>query len=1580
MKYTPEDIEKIYQDSKNKLLPTKNSWPVQTVVRKNSNVGVLPTKAQQELSFTDKITQPIKNIKSNYTVGKLSEEENQAWSKYRSSQSQDNLKLAQNTTDVKTKYIEKNKVGQGNLLTKDFAQYVPQMIGQIGSGLKGAGDTALKGAAVGAGTALIAGQMGPQVLAPEELITVPGGAITGAVFGGKAGYMKGVAEYSYDSMAGSAYKGLIDLGVPNNIALKVSGDEALVSSLIEAAGAGVDIASLGIGKLLSKGGTNAASKVAKNKLVSALKAYGINIASEGLEEGLQEKVSIESEKKAMGQSGIIRTASEQEDLQRILESAKGGAAIATISGGGNAIGNVAVNTINNRQIKNNQMKNYTSKNIDSIKTQNIDSSEVNTLPVQEIKKERFIPRLKAVNEAFKNENFVETQNEDKINDIIARRKQSIAAKETSSDVIQNIPISNSVEINTSSKAQKYQKRQENYFVKDIADSLGISRYADKSSLKGMVNELTTELKTNEVVAPEKIDKLFNTIVEDGIQVDFSFYNKYRDLKDQVRNTKLYVSDDVKADFDKGEYNSFRKTNLGNLTLTKDKGSMQIDSYYQELSENNPDFFPKDIVHPADQLRQIADVQNSIVKTENNLALYIDNDVEYKEWARREFDVAVEKLSKEAKQVKKVQDEKAARIEEKAINKEMVANTKAEDMHEVYRMKQMYQKQYDSAVRKEILTKRDSKFVDMLVDGDITIDDLPSNVNKGGIINIYKTKEPLKNIDKSIKDYNRSHKSVMREKADELISNTDTWKDKASGFQYQRETMERNIRDIVPNKQEANAITETYFTPIHENEAKATKLKNSMRDVVRKINLQNKNIYEVAYEAENGLPFIKKVSERALVQLLGEGKIKNDMIKKSGADVNKIENAVKEFRGIYDKLITESNNVLIENGYSPVEYRKDYFPHFTDDKPDNLLNKIGRLVGIDVDTKELPMDIAGLTHTFKPGKRWVGNFLQRTSDVTEYDAVQGFDRYIEGVSDVIHHTEDIQRLRALEDSLRYKHSSDGIKAEIDKIREIDTISELDKVNRIEEIYKIDKSKLPHFVTELRNYTDNLAGKKALGDRDVEHVVGRKIYGLAKWFENRVASNMVAVNPGSWLTNFIPLTQGMGGVKTTNLLNGMKDTISSYAKNDMLADRSTFLVNRKGSEPLIKTKLEKVSNTLSSPMQIIDSFTSETLVRARYYENMRNGMPDIDAMKDADKWVAGVMADRSKGSLPTKFNKKNPASNAFNMFQLEVNNQLSYYFKDVPDDLKEKGVAALAMAFTKMFVGSWLYNQLYEKLTGRRAALDPIDLISTAIGDFKDKDKKTYQAVANTAKGVVQEMPFVGGLIGGGRLPISSAIPDVENTVKSITGLATGEMPTNKALNVLGKEVAKPATYFLLPFGGGQVKKAVEGISTVNKGGSFGIDSQGRDTLQFPVEKNLGNYAKSSLFGKYSLPTAKDYIDSGFKSLSGPYTEKYKDALSTGFTSDQFLNSYKAQKEAESDKDRDGNTIYLSLASNKKKAIDDANKGMSKERLEKLYSYFDVSEKLWKDEVKKDVKKDKQNSLPTIKSITVNRKLPTIKKKE
>ena len=208
---------------------------------------------------------------------------------------------------------------------------------------------------------------------------------------------------------------------------------------------------------------------------------------------------------------------------------------------------------------------------------------------------------------------------------------------------------------------------------------------------------------------------------------------------------------------------------------------------------------------------------------------------------------------------------------------------------------------------------------------------------------------------------------------------------------------------------------------------------------------------------------------------------------------KINNAIEVFRGIYDSIFEQMNESRIRNGYTPVEYRKGYFPHFSDNTPDGIIGKVAQGLGINVEVTALPTTIAGLTHTFKPGIAWLPNVLQRKGSSTVYDAVRGFDKYIEGASDVIYHTDNIQRLRILADAIRYRFSDDGTKARVDEIRDNPNIATEEKASLINDIYKEDKTSGSAFVQELEEYTNLLANKKSSLDREVEKRLGRtKLY--------------------------------------------------------------------------------------------------------------------------------------------------------------------------------------------------------------------------------------------------------------------------------------------------------------------------------------------------------------------------------------------------------------------------------------------------------------------------------------------------------
>ena len=226
-----------------------------------------------------------------------------------------------------------------------------------------------------------------------------------------------------------------------------------------------------------------------------------------------------------------------------------------------------------------------------------------------------------------------------------------------------------------------------------------------------------------------------------------------------------------------------------------------------------------------------------------------------------------------------------------------------------------------------------------------------------------------------------------------------------------------------------------------------------------------------------------------------------------------------------------------------------------------------------------------------------------------------------------------------------------------------------------------------------------------------------------------------------------------------------------------------------------------------------------------------------MADADAFAANVMADRSKGAVPTLFQRSNPLTKVFTQFQLEVNNQLSYIFKDIPRDMRERGVKALAGALIKFALGAWFFDELYEWLIGRRPALDPIGIINDTVGDltgwelpnvvdlglgaisgnvpsFQVDQTGVGEAGVNLAEQIAENLPFIGGLLGGGRLPISSAIPDVGNAWNALTN---SEWSTEKRLQELGEEVSPLLTYLALPFGGGQLNRIYDTIRAVSEGG-------------------------------------------------------------------------------------------------------------------------------------------------------------------
>lgn len=748
-----------------------------------------------------------------------------------------------------------------------------------------------------------------------------------------------------------------------------------------------------------------------------------------------------------------------------------------------------------------------------------------------------------------------------------------------------------------------------------------------------------------------------------------------------------------------------------------------------------------------------------------------------------------------------------------------------------------------------------------------------------VMHRYQLQQELNRRMQPIKDYQRTRGETMALNAEDMADTIAEFaKDKKIPGAYSRETMERNSYDIFGknNRAYAEQLNDEYFTPVHKAVADRTNYVNTMRQQVADLHLSK--------------------HESALVQMALEGRndvaaeyIKNNKIKVTSKLQKNVADGVATFQAIYKELYDSLNETLLSNGMEPVRARKNYAPHFVKDKPDTLLSRIRYSFGWGKDSSvNIGTDIAGITDDFKPGKKWFGNLLQREGELTDYDAVAGFDRYIETAGDVIFLTDSVQQLRSLEDALRYRLSDEGTKEKVNQIRNDRSLNALERhqkiqdaydsnTDNIQKLYNQKKQGMGGYVSNLHEYINNLAGKKARADRGWEEMIGRQMYTVAKNVEGRVAANMIAMNPGSWITNFIPITQATGEVSTANLIKAMRDTVKSAVKDDGFTDGSVFLTNREGTQLLDRTLTRKISDLAGMPMEAIDHFASNVVTRAKYLQNIQDGMGLQEAFDNADAFAANLMADRSKGAQPTAFNSVNPIRKVFTMFQLEVNNQLSYLFKDLPR--AKQSVPKLAWAYTKVFTGAYLFNAVYHQLTGRDSAFDPIGMIADAFGfdpfddDDKDKKKKSGVDIAlDLGKNVAEQVPFVGGLLGGGRVPISAAFPDFG---KLIEEHENGYDKKRIALDA-AKSAANSAAYLLLPFGGGAVKKALEGAATVYAGGSYSLDKNGEKILQFPTYgQSPRDWAQAMLFGKSSLKTAQEWADDDYNSLNADETKVFEE---------------------------------------------------------------------------------------------------------
>lgn len=711
------------------------------------------------------------------------------------------------------------------------------------------------------------------------------------------------------------------------------------------------------------------------------------------------------------------------------------------------------------------------------------------------------------------------------------------------------------------------------------------------------------------------------------------------------------------------------------------------------------------------------------------------------------------------------------------------------------------------------------------------------------------------------------------------------------------TMQRNTERTWGSA--AKEINEEIFDPVVENEAERIRFANEMIGRMEQFHLDKK--------------------ESAAVQMLMEKKVSVEQLKAKGMEGERLQAAADTLTGLYNEFYEAINDFLVAHGYPEIGFQKNYAPHMQEENVGKL-QKFLRRLGFAVEVTELPTDLAGRTDTFRPGKQFNPFFQHRVGDKVIYDAVGGFESYVNYLSNVFYHTDDIQKMRRFSEAIRVKEGSEELGAEIDRLNQLehrltadDLLTEEDvqagKEAAYERLSKGRKGHLGGYVSVLDDYTNILAGKQTKMDRAFETMFGRGTLNIGKAIQNRFAASAVMGNLSSVVNQTVQLPQLVAEVGPRNVLGAIYEIMSGRLKALGFIQESDFLTGKVGIKSISeKTRKEKVFDLASRPFEVVDDFASQIIVRAKYLEQVQKGRKHAEALKEADRYAARLVGSRMKGAKPVFFEQKNLVSKLISTFQLEVMNGWEHIKYDLPKEVREtpytleKGNRyaasrrAVELAVASM-ICSFVANLIIKQITGQEPVpYDALGMAANFMAEGYGMTKEDYMAaVADDAAEKLTGNRPLGTVDGRGKFSLQEAtealgedvmedVPLLSNAT-TMLGITDGRLPLPQVWNKKiktgvdklwtarevedEKERRQTLNEGLLNLlegavtsglswlpGGNQIKKSAQGITTMARGGVYSGYGDNAQ-LQYSVGRDPANIVRGALFGKSALPETDEY---------------------------------------------------------------------------------------------------------------------------
>lgn len=672
------------------------------------------------------------------------------------------------------------------------------------------------------------------------------------------------------------------------------------------------------------------------------------------------------------------------------------------------------------------------------------------------------------------------------------------------------------------------------------------------------------------------------------------------------------------------------------------------------------------------------------------------------------------------------------------------------------------------------------------------------------------------------------------------------------------------------------------------------------------------------------------------------RVKNALSKISDKSLNNLARASDFLRGKYALYYEATNEFLVMHGYEPIPFRTGYAPHMQSEQVKKQFGTLAGRLGFGERVFELPTSIAGRTDTFKPGKHWNPNYQSRFGKATYMDAVMGYERYVQFMSEVLYHTDDIQKLRRFSEYLRTYFANDTVKEKIDdaytKMRHGEMSAE-DGQAQIDGALKdaATDTVLSDYVSALDDYTNIQAGKQTKFDRSIESMVGREALDRMNRVGNAFSRAAIVGNLTSALNQTVQLWTVGYECGYANLERAIADVANRKTglnKKIGFDHLSTFIIGKKGEISLTKTLGEKATNVFQIPFELVDDLAARITVRAKYFQLVNEGTSSERAIELADEYADRVIGSRMKGAKPILFCQKNIITNLITRFQLEPANAWDHIIRDMPREIRSiqkkhgraSAVKAVVERLLKHLLSVFLINRLLDELYGQTPVMFDVvgyfyDSIAEGFGvssaTFTRKlltrtfdslgDFEVERAEDQLKDGILDDVPYASGLIAmfgqgdnSSRLPLPnfSKLGNVDEDVSS--GLEQFKKAKNAedyagALGTMTNGIWYTVKG-LVPLGN-QINKTLTGAWANIRGGAY--DSEGR--LKYPQDAASFDGVTSILFGSGANDRAGDYYASGYPTLSDRGTAAYRELIATGMDHGDAFDYIRAAEALKGDKD-------------------------------------------------------------------------------